>query len=281
MRRTDHILETIPSGTFVEEEGGQRLYLPRYDRVSVYGAVNTRLDPEVILDKAVVKDAPGPIGPEVTFVGATTANYITSGTSISQTLPEGVQEGDHIIAILMHRATTITPPSDGTWNFLIRSPGIVTLGTQYAEAWHKIVEADDIGSAHAFGGNISGRMALVFVVLRSNVGLIALEDSNSTSAAGTTIISAPALTSGGEGRFFIAAASATLAQVSGGNPVNTDFNITTPGVDQYTASTIPDNRLCVGGAAKGEGDTGVVAFQHQSPNNNLNAISLLFRPEEA
>lgn len=122
----------------------------------------------------------GLINPVMSFVAATGAQYVSSGTSITvPSTPAGISNGDGIYAVVYGRSA-LTAPSGWT---LVDSqanndPGTGTTQTLYVYRKDTVTTADSSTSFNWQQAS-SGRMGLAYLVVQANTGTIVEAETNS------------------------------------------------------------------------------------------------------
>ena len=96
------------------------------------------------------------------FVGSATQSV--AGTSVSVTVPAGVQPGDGMVLLLaMNSTTTVSAPAGvAGWQSL----GIVTSGSQRSRAWRKVAVDGDAGSTVSFSFGATAKAAVHVLAYR-------------------------------------------------------------------------------------------------------------------
>ena len=148
----------------------------------------------------------------VSFVAASGANYIASGTSInSPSTPAGIQNGDGLFAIIYARSA-FTPPAG--WTLVASHPNVGTT-TQTLYIYRKnAVTTADASAAFTWSQAVAGRMGLAYVVVRSSSGAITIAETAGAEtdyAASTPYpqnVTVPTLTATVDGELFLIAATA-------------------------------------------------------------------------
>lgn len=179
----------------------------------------------------------------VSFVAATGAGYIATGTTISSpSSPAGVQTGDGLFAVVMSRSA-VTAPAGWT---LVKAQSNTGTVTQTLSIYRKDTAATgDSSTAFVWTQASSGRMGLAYVLCRSSSGTItvaATDSATNTEAAGTTnSATLPIMTASISGELFLLAASAEVG--SDTSPGNTWTAST--GATLRSTATANSNRIAV------------------------------------
>ena len=140
-------------------------------------------------------------------VVATAHGALSMSSSGEQTVdrPNGVEEGDLLVAQVVHRSGTgeSTPPNSSTWTLLRsdKNPATVSSIDQYQEIWTRVVgPIDDEPDTYTwrFGATLGAGITAV----RNPGGSIAIEDSAHLGTSSKNH-SAPSVTSLGEDRMLL------------------------------------------------------------------------------
>ena len=188
----------------------------------------------------------------VSFVAASGASYIASGTSInSPSTPAGVQAGDGLFSIVYARSA-LTPPAG--WTLVASQANTGTL-TQTLYIYRRDnASSGDASTAFTWTQASSGRMGLAYVLVRSTSGLVTVAQSSgaetdyASSTAYPQTFTVPALTAVMSGELCLMAA--TAEQASSGAAENT-YAIS--GATVRTTQPQADNRLAAFTQARNSG----------------------------
>ena len=181
----------------------------------------------------------------VSYVAATGANYVTSGTTINTpSTPAGVATGDGLFAIVFARST-LTPPAGWT---LVESQ--LNSGSGFTQTLY-IYRRDSAGSgdsstAFTWTQSASGRLGLAYVLARSTTGALTVAQSSTLAPVGTVSggivnIACPTLTATTAGELFVLAASSIYVAA---NPDLTTLTAP-PGATLRTTAAVDQNRMAV------------------------------------
>ena len=154
-------------------------------------------------------------GGSVSYVAATGANYVASGTTISSpNTPAGVTTGDGLFAIVFARSA-LTPPAG--WSLVASQANTGTL-TQTLYLYRRdSASSGDSSTAFTWGQASSGRMGLAYILARSSTGALTVAQSSGaeTDVASSTAyphtVNIPALTAGASGELFLLCATSEAA----------------------------------------------------------------------
>lgn len=159
-----------------------------------------------------------PVAGAVSFISATGANYVASGTTISSpTTPAGILNGDGLFALVFARSA-LTPPAG--WTLVASRANTGTL-TQTLYIYQKnSVTTGDSSTAFTWTQATSGRMGLAYITARSTSGSIVIaqvgdsETDYSVSTPYPQNVTISTLTATVNGELFLIAASAESASGS-------------------------------------------------------------------
>ena len=194
----------------------------------------------------------------VSFVAASGANYIASGTSInSPSTPAGIQNGDGLFAIIYARSA-FTPPVGWTLVASQSNSNPSSGVTQTIFIYRKdAVTSSDASTAFTWSQAVAGRMGLAYVVVRSSSGAITVAETASVEtdyAVSTPYpqnVQVPTLAATSDGELFLIAATAEL-----GNSIVSDGVWTAPaGATLRTISPQAENRLAAATQARNAGQS--------------------------
>lgn len=212
---------------------------------------------------------PGPVG-TVSFVGATGAIYVSSGTTIaSPNTPPGVTAGDGLFAVVMARSN-LTPPAGWT---LVESRSVTAQGfTQTIYLYRRGgASSADSSTAFTWTQSSSGRMGLAYLLVRSSTGaLVVAEHAGVDTPASSTIAPIPMLTSTVNGELFIMAATAIVAAAE-------PTWVAPAGATLRTTATAPENRLAAATHSRDAGLSNGVQFT-SSGSDHSSGITVRLQP---
>lgn len=173
----------------------------------------------------------------ISVVGASDTNY-TTGTSISIAYPSGIQAGDLLVTVVMHRSA-LTLPSGWTLAGTQVTGGLDLV--QYTTIIHKVATGTESGTNQTIAQAASGRLAFCTICIRSTTGNFAVTDikqaADVSSVPPTPTI--PNTQISRVGGIFIAGSSHISALVA---PNNTTHTAST-GWTLYSATSKVDNRI--------------------------------------
>lgn len=119
--------------------------------------------------------------------------------------PQGVEEGDLLIAQVVHRSGTgeSTPPNDSSWTLLRRdkNPATVSGIDQYQEIWTRVV-GDINTEPDTYTWRFGATLGVGVTAVRNRGGGVAIEDSAHLGTSSRDH-SAPSVTSQGEDRLLL------------------------------------------------------------------------------
>lgn len=146
----------------------------------------------------------------VMFVAASGTIYATT-TSQIQTIPASVEEGDLLLAFIMHRSA-LTPAAD--WLLVASATTSAIDITQYTSVYKRIALSGDAGGSTTWSQAASARLAVHIQAYRRGGGCNVINSSTASEDAKDTLANVmnwSSLTSSVNGAIGIASASSILA----------------------------------------------------------------------
>ena len=216
-------------------------------------------------------------GGSVSFVAATGASYIDSGTTINTpSTPAGVQAGDGLFAIVFARSA-LTPPSGWT---LVNSQLFTAATTDQTLYIYRRDSAGSSDSSTAFAWTqaSSNRMGLAYVLVRSSTGALtvaqSLKRADSVAESGGVIsIPVPTPTAAADGELVLAACSTINAATT---PTTTTWTAPS-GMTLRTTATLNQNRMAVATQARSAGQSSSTPFTQTNSGTNLSTGAIAMR----
>lgn len=200
----------------------------------------------------------------VSFIEASTLVYAVS-TSQTKTIPASADEGDLLIAVMMHRAA-MTPPAG--WS-LVESQSCVNAGTtQYTSIYQKVADSDDAGSSTVWTQASSQRIAVQILAFRKEGGcsVVGANKFGQNDAVGISGIPYAEVTASQDGQIAICAGSYIIT--AGGS-------ITASQGTQTSPVSVADNRMGVAYVPLSENDITDGEFSTGTGNNSTASVSVL------
>ena len=203
------------------------------------------------------------------------ASYITSGTSITATLPQSVAVGDVVMVAIVARSA-ITAPAGWTLHTSADCASAATALQRLSVFTKDTVAPADANTTAVFTQAAAGRMGVMSVGARRDGGAVSILSAgtaavNSTS---TNAVTPAVATSTANGQLAVVFATTINAQATTTTPTPpTDFDL--------ISGAAADTRLACAYLAidNTAATSGSMAFDNGSPTNNgLAAITLRFGP---
>ena len=207
----------------------------------------------------------------VAFVAASSTTYAVS-TSQNQTIPAAVEEGDRLLAVVMHRSALTVVPSG--W-VLVESQSCMNDTTQYTSIYKRLAESGDAAASTTWEQASSGRICVHILAFRRSGGSCDVVDANKGAQNLVSYSAAwnwASLTSGEDGAIGVAASSSILAL---GPPFPTTIS-NSSGVLTTIGSDV-ENRLGVAYEARNKGQTlsGYFTSSISAGTNGIASVSVL------
>lgn len=229
----------------------------------------------------------------VSWVAGSTAEFISSGTSISATTPSGIANDDTLLAAVYSRrptsgASTITGPAG--WTKLIETDEFDQLAGgsifQRLSLWSKnTVTSSDASTSFTWQQTDSGRMGLVYAVAR---GVDSIAHSATTTArVNSWQITPPTQTATKAGSMLVAFGTTINNNGLNVTPFTGALTPTVPeSFTRFSGDALLQYRLCGAYLAVGNGDSNSGAFDFSpgvstSTDNGLGAITVRLEPAGA
>jgi hypothetical protein len=208
----------------------------------------------------------------VDFVAGSEPFFATAAT-IDATTPVGVQNGDHILAFVFHRHTTVTPPSG--WTLLHKSDSVsISSFVQWLSCYKKdIVLTTDADTSYTWGQGDSLRIGVAYVVARGGVVEEIVSNIRSAISEKNVEITPTSLTATADDELFLMAATSIYAALDGSQPTPP------PGTTLTTGEVLADYRLAVARQNRntGQQNSGVFRMHVQSTSSAIRLIAITLR----
>ena len=204
----------------------------------------------------------------VAFVAASDTTYATT-TSQSQTVPLAVQEGDLLLAIVMHRDVLTAPAG---W-VLVRSQSSTNVTfTQSVSVYKRVAQAGDSGASTTWTQASSQRIAVHIQAFRKPGGCdVIVSNSAAVNSTPGGVMPWAVSTATANGQMGVACAASILSLVSGTTTITTTAGVLT------TPASAVDNRLGVAYLRRNLGETtsGSFTVSGITGSNGISAVSLI------